>query len=138
MRGGASLLLLGLREKTATTMMTAHATDIAIPATTDVVFAFVTTMTTATATTAMTRTKRKLLLDHKGFDLCAALFGPRFLNRGGGLLAISLSNLNPQNHLGIVLANMRRMDPPPLHNNSDPLLQSTMTPKRCPCCCHHC
>ena len=72
------------------------------------------TTTTATATAAtMTRTKRELLLDRDGLGLCAALFGPRFRNRRGGLLAISLSNLNPQNHLGIVLGNMSRMDPPP-------------------------
>ena len=45
--------------------------------------------------------------------LLARLFGDRFRFRGGGLLAISLSNLNPQNHLGIVLGNMSRMDPPP-------------------------
>ncbi|KAL9184783.1 hypothetical protein ACHAXT_012753 [Thalassiosira profunda] len=48
-----------------------------------------------------------------GYDLCTALFGDRFNIRKGGLLAISLSNLNPQNHLGIVLGNMSRMDPPP-------------------------
>jgi len=47
-----------------------------------------------------------------GHNLCTALFGPRFKCREGGLLAISLSNLNPQNHLGIVLGNMSRMDPP--------------------------
>ena len=48
-----------------------------------------------------------------GYNLCTALFGERFHPRKGGLLAISLSNLNPQNHLGIVLGNMSRMDPPP-------------------------
>ena len=48
-----------------------------------------------------------------GYELCNCLFGTRFKNRKGGLLAISLSNLNPQNHLGIVLGNMSRMDPPP-------------------------
>ena len=46
-------------------------------------------------------------------DVLQTLFGPRFKYRDGGLLAISLSNLNPQNHLGIVLGNMSRMDPPP-------------------------
>lgn len=45
--------------------------------------------------------------------LLQTLFGQRFRYRDGGLLAISLSNLNPQNHLGIVLGNMSRMDPPP-------------------------
>lgn len=48
-----------------------------------------------------------------------ALFGPRFRYRDGGLLAISLSNLNPQNHLGIVLGNMSRMDPAPSLNDVD-------------------
>ena len=48
-----------------------------------------------------------------GYNLCTTLFGKRFQYRKGGLLAISLSNLNPQNHLGIVLGNMSRMDPPP-------------------------
>mmetsp|Transcript_12339 Transcript_12339/g.24694 ORF Transcript_12339/g.24694 Transcript_12339/m.24694 type:complete len:511 (-) Transcript_12339:1713-3245(-) len=46
-------------------------------------------------------------------DVLETLFGKRFKYRDGGLLAISLSNLNPQNHLGIVLGNMSRMDPPP-------------------------
>ena len=46
-------------------------------------------------------------------DVLQTLFGPRFKYRDGGLLAISLSNLNPQNHLAIVLGNMSRMDPPP-------------------------
>ncbi|MCR9110270.1 MAG: NAD/NADP octopine/nopaline dehydrogenase family protein [Rhodobacteraceae bacterium] len=41
--------------------------------------------------------------------LCQKLFGDRFQPRGG-LLAISLSNLNPQNHLGIALGNMTRME----------------------------
>ena len=45
--------------------------------------------------------------------LLARLLGDRFRFRRGGLLAISLSNLNPQNHLGIVLGNMSRMDRPP-------------------------
>ena len=51
--------------------------------------------------------------------LLEALFGPRFRHRDGGLLAISLSNLNPQNHLGIVLGNMSRMDPAPPLNDVD-------------------
>ena len=46
-------------------------------------------------------------------DVLETLFGKRFKYRDGGLLAISLSNLNPQNHLGIVLGNMSSMDPPP-------------------------
>jgi len=42
-------------------------------------------------------------------SLCECLFGQRFVARDG-LLAISLSNLNPQNHMGIALANMTRME----------------------------
>ena len=42
-------------------------------------------------------------------DLCRQLFGDRFQPRDG-LLAISLSNLNPQNHMGIALGNMTRME----------------------------
>ena len=41
--------------------------------------------------------------------LCQTLFGDRFVQRDG-LLAISLSNLNPQNHMGIALGNMSRME----------------------------
>ncbi|MEM9578095.1 MAG: NAD/NADP octopine/nopaline dehydrogenase family protein [Pseudomonadota bacterium] len=41
--------------------------------------------------------------------LCEELFGDRFQPRDG-LLAISLSNLNPQNHLGIALGNITRME----------------------------
>lgn len=42
-------------------------------------------------------------------DLCQTLFGDRFMPRDG-LLAITLSNLNPQNHLGIALGNITRME----------------------------
>ncbi|WP_300010642.1 NAD/NADP octopine/nopaline dehydrogenase family protein [uncultured Roseobacter sp.] len=42
-------------------------------------------------------------------NLCRNLFGDRFQTRDG-LLAISLSNLNPQNHLGIALGNITRME----------------------------
>ena len=42
-------------------------------------------------------------------ELCQNLFGDRFQPRDG-LLAISLSNLNPQNHLGIALGNITRME----------------------------
>lgn len=42
-------------------------------------------------------------------ELCQRLFGDRFQPRDG-LLAISLSNLNPQNHLGIALGNITRME----------------------------
>jgi opine dehydrogenase len=44
-----------------------------------------------------------------GHALCTALFGDRFVKRDG-LLAIALSNLNPQNHLGIALLNLTRME----------------------------
>jgi opine dehydrogenase len=44
-----------------------------------------------------------------GHALCTALFGDRFVRRDG-LLAIALSNLNPQNHLGIALLNLTRME----------------------------
>ncbi|MGR3661278.1 MAG: NAD/NADP octopine/nopaline dehydrogenase family protein [Paracoccaceae bacterium] len=44
-----------------------------------------------------------------GEELCKRLFGDRFVQRDG-LLAISLSNLNPQNHMGIALGNMSRME----------------------------
>lgn len=45
----------------------------------------------------------------EGKALCTMLFGDRFVERDG-LLAISLSNLNPQNHLGIALLNLTRME----------------------------
>lgn len=45
----------------------------------------------------------------EGKMLCTTLFGDRFVEREG-LLAIALSNLNPQNHLGIALLNLTRME----------------------------
>lgn len=45
----------------------------------------------------------------RGLAVCKALFGDRFLDRGS-LMAIALSNLNPQNHMGIALGNMTRME----------------------------
>lgn len=45
----------------------------------------------------------------QGFELCTTLFGDRFVKRDG-MLAIALSNLNPQNHLGIALLNLTRME----------------------------
>lgn len=45
----------------------------------------------------------------EGLALCRRLFGDRFVERDG-LLAIALSNLNPQNHMGIALCNMTRME----------------------------
>lgn len=41
--------------------------------------------------------------------LCETLFGEVFAPRDG-LLAITLSNLNPQNHLGIAIGNITRME----------------------------
>ncbi|EHK55730.1 coenzyme 420-dependent octopine/nopaline dehydrogenase [Mesorhizobium alhagi CCNWXJ12-2] len=45
----------------------------------------------------------------EGLAVCRKLFGDRFVEREG-LLALALSNLNPQNHLGIALCNMTRME----------------------------
>ena len=45
----------------------------------------------------------------EALSLCQTLFGDRFQSRDG-LLAISLSNLNPQNHMGIALGNITRME----------------------------
>ena len=45
----------------------------------------------------------------EGLQLCQSLFGDRFVVRDG-LLSIALSNLNPQNHMGIALCNMTRME----------------------------
>ncbi len=45
----------------------------------------------------------------RALAVCRQLFGDRFQQRDG-LLAISLSNLNPQNHMGIALGNMTRME----------------------------
>jgi opine dehydrogenase len=44
-----------------------------------------------------------------GLSLCQTLFGDRFVDRRN-LMAIALSNLNPQNHMGIALGNMTRME----------------------------
>lgn len=44
-----------------------------------------------------------------GLRLCTELFGDHFVKRDG-LLAIALSNLNPQNHLAIALLNLTRME----------------------------
>ena len=45
----------------------------------------------------------------RGLKVCQELFGDRFVQRDDAL-AISLSNLNPQNHLGIALCNFTRME----------------------------
>ncbi len=44
-----------------------------------------------------------------GLATCRALFSDRFVDRQS-LLAIALSNLNPQTHMGIALGNMTRME----------------------------
>lgn len=44
-----------------------------------------------------------------GLAVCRKLFGDRFVDRGS-LMAIALSNLNPQNHMGIALCNLTRME----------------------------
>lgn len=44
-----------------------------------------------------------------GLAICQTLFGDRFVDRQS-LMAIALSNLNPQNHMGIALGNMTRME----------------------------
>jgi opine dehydrogenase len=41
--------------------------------------------------------------------LCGALFGDRFVPRAD-LIAVSLSNVNPQNHLGMALCNFTRIE----------------------------
>lgn len=45
----------------------------------------------------------------RGIEVCRLLFGDRFMARPS-LLAIALSNLNPQNHLAIALCNLTRME----------------------------
>jgi opine dehydrogenase len=45
----------------------------------------------------------------RGLDICKELFGDRFVPRDD-LLAIAVSNLNPQNHMGIALCNLTRME----------------------------
>jgi opine dehydrogenase len=45
----------------------------------------------------------------EGLRLCIALFGERFVARDG-LLAIALSNLNPEIHLAIALMNLTRLE----------------------------
>jgi len=45
----------------------------------------------------------------RGLATCQAMFGDRFVPRDD-LLAIALSNLNPQNHMGIALCNLTRME----------------------------
>lgn len=49
------------------------------------------------------------VFEDEGYELCTTLFGNRFVRRDG-MLAIALSNLNPQNHLGIALLNLTRME----------------------------
>jgi opine dehydrogenase len=44
-----------------------------------------------------------------GYAACVALFGQRF-NRRADLLAIALSNVNPQSHMALALCNFTRME----------------------------
>lgn len=45
-----------------------------------------------------------------GLKACIDLFGERFVERRGGLLAVALSNLNPQNHMALALTNLTRIE----------------------------
>ena len=45
----------------------------------------------------------------RGLDVCRSLFGDRFRERDG-LLAIALSNVNPQNHMALALCNFTRVE----------------------------
>ncbi len=45
----------------------------------------------------------------EALGVCRALFGDRFVERPD-MIAVSLSNLNPQNHMGIALCNFTRME----------------------------
>ena len=45
----------------------------------------------------------------QGLAVCQTLFGDRFVPRAD-LLAIAVSNLNPQNHMGVSLLNLTRME----------------------------
>jgi opine dehydrogenase len=48
-------------------------------------------------------------LHSRGMEVCRALFGDRFVVRDG-LLAIALSNVNPQNHMALALTNLTRIE----------------------------
>ncbi|MCJ9670348.1 MULTISPECIES: NAD/NADP octopine/nopaline dehydrogenase family protein [unclassified Neorhizobium] len=45
----------------------------------------------------------------RALDVCVSLFGDRF-NRQDDLLSIALSNINPQDHLGMALCNLSRIE----------------------------
>jgi opine dehydrogenase len=45
----------------------------------------------------------------RGLALCVALFGERFVQRSD-ILAIALSNVNPQSHMALALTNFTRME----------------------------
>ena len=130
-KGGGDARYAGGREVTTTSRM--ETTTTTVTHTMDVATS---TAVRDTASAATTTAKRELLFKDDGHDLCAALFGHRFRRRDGGLLAISLSNLNPQNHLGIVLGNMSRMDPPPppppLHPPGGPSSTPSSSPSSSP------
>lgn len=48
-------------------------------------------------------------LAHRAAEICVGLFGDRF-DFKNDLISIALSNLNPQNHLGIALCNLTRIE----------------------------
>lgn len=48
-------------------------------------------------------------LGERGLRVCRELFGDRFREREG-LLAIALSNVNPQNHMALAIGNFTRME----------------------------
>ncbi len=45
----------------------------------------------------------------RALDVCVSLFGDRF-NRHDDLLSIALSNINPQDHLGMAICNLSRIE----------------------------
>ncbi len=62
--------------------------------------------------TIRTNIEMAVLPDKKkaqGLDICRRLFGDRF-TLCDGILAVALGNLNPQNHLGIALCNLTRIE----------------------------
>lgn len=48
-------------------------------------------------------------LSRRAAKICVSLFGDRFRFKDD-ILTIALSNLNPQNHMGIVLCNLTRIE----------------------------
>ncbi len=58
---------------------------------------------------AWTRRACRATTPRRALRCASTLFGDRFVPRDG-LLAIALSNLNPQNHMAIALCNLTRME----------------------------